>query len=111
MFKEGELEVLLTTYDLAWKEDDSKFLRKRIDFEVRFVTSYTSFRPPLTPIIWSQCCIFDEGHTLKNFQSQRYASLLKLKPKWRLLLTGTPLQNNLQELVVRLLNSVSVDAK
>jgi hypothetical protein len=47
-----------------------------------------------------QSCVFDEGHVLKNFQSQRYQSLLKFGSKWRLLLTGTPLQNNLQELVV-----------
>ena len=46
--------------------------------------------------------MFDEGHVLKNFQSQRYQSLVKYGSKWRLLLTGTPLQNNLQELVVRL---------
>lgn len=43
--------------------------------------------------------MFDEGHVLKNFQSQRYQALLKYDSKWRLLLTGTPLQNNLQELV------------
>lgn len=48
-----------------------------------------------------QCCIFDEGHVLKNFDSQRYSQLMKIESKWRLLLTGTPLQNNLQELVVR----------
>ena len=53
----------------------------------------------LTCCIW-QCCVYDEGHVLKNFQSQRYQSLLKFGSHWRLLLTGTPLQNNLQELVV-----------
>jgi SWI/SNF-related matrix-associated actin-dependent regulator of chromatin subfamily A containing DEAD/H box 1 len=37
---------------------------------------------------------------LKNFQSQRYQALLRYDARWRLLLTGTPLQNNLQELVV-----------
>lgn len=47
-----------------------------------------------------QCCVFDEGHVLKNFQSQRYQALLKYESRWRVLLTGTPLQNNLQELVV-----------
>jgi SWI/SNF-related matrix-associated actin-dependent regulator 1 of chromatin subfamily A len=45
--------------------------------------------------------VFDEGHVLKNFQSQRYQQLMKIQARWRLLLTGTPLQNNLQELVVR----------
>jgi hypothetical protein len=51
----------------------------------------------------AQTIVFDEGHVLKNFQSQRYQALLKFEPKWRLLLTGTPLQNNLQELVVSLI--------
>lgn len=35
---------------------------------------------------------------LKNSQSSRYDNLIKLPAKFRLLLTGTPLQNNLQEL-------------
>jgi hypothetical protein len=47
-----------------------------------------------------QTCVFDEGHVLKNFDSQRYQALMRNKSGWRLLLTGTPLQNNLQELVV-----------
>ncbi|KAJ7188174.1 SNF2 family N-terminal domain-containing protein [Mycena filopes] len=71
-------EVLITTYNLAQGDDrDRKFFRK---------------------IGWDSC-VFDEGHVLKNFQSQRYQTLLKFGSKWRLLLTGTPLQNNLQELV------------
>ncbi|KAF8630670.1 hypothetical protein AX15_002818 [Amanita polypyramis BW_CC] len=71
-------EVLITTYNLAQGDErDRKFFRK---------------------INWD-CCVYDEGHVLKNFQSQRYQSLLRFGSKWRLLLTGTPLQNNLQELV------------
>ncbi|EGN99884.1 hypothetical protein SERLA73DRAFT_106751 [Serpula lacrymans var. lacrymans S7.3] len=71
-------EVLITTYNLAQGDDrDRKFFRK---------------------VQWDSC-IFDEGHVLKNFQSQRYQALLKFESRWRLLLTGTPLQNNLQELV------------
>ncbi|KAF8521260.1 SNF2 family N-terminal domain-containing protein [Hysterangium stoloniferum] len=73
-----EWDVLVTTYALAQGDErDRKFFRK---YE------------------W-QCCIFDEGHVLKNFDSQRYHQLMKIDSKWRLLLTGTPLQNNLQELV------------
>ncbi|KAJ7072728.1 SNF2 family DNA-dependent ATPase [Mycena amicta] len=71
-------EVLITTYALVeGDERDRRFFRR---------------------IAWD-CCVFDEGHVLKNFQSQRYQALLKFRSKWRLLLTGTPLQNNLQELV------------
>ncbi|TFY58522.1 hypothetical protein EVJ58_g6371 [Rhodofomes roseus] len=71
-------EVLITTYTLAQgDEKDRKFFRR---------------------ITWD-ACVFDEGHVLKNFQSQRYQTLLRYESRWRLLLTGTPLQNNLQELV------------
>ncbi|KAF3920911.1 hypothetical protein ABW21_db0209031 [Orbilia brochopaga] len=43
--------------------------------------------------------IFDEGHQLKNSSSNRAQSLATLKTQFRVLLTGTPLQNNLQELM------------
>ncbi|EJF65407.1 hypothetical protein DICSQDRAFT_51421 [Dichomitus squalens LYAD-421 SS1] len=76
--KAGGWNVLITTYNLAQGDDhDRKFFRK-IDWDT---------------------CVYDEGHVLKNFQSQRYQALLRYKARWRLLLTGTPLQNNLQELV------------
>ena len=47
-----------------------------------------------------QTCVYDEGHRLKNCTTKAYIDLLSIRPRWRLLLTGTPLQNNLQELVV-----------
>ncbi|KAJ7647277.1 SNF2 family N-terminal domain-containing protein [Roridomyces roridus] len=71
-------EVLITTYNLAQGDDKDRKFFKRIGWD---------------------SCVFDEGHVLKNYQSQRYQTLLKIDSKWRLLLTGTPLQNNLQELV------------
>ncbi|RCI05867.1 swr1 complex component [Rhizopus stolonifer] len=42
--------------------------------------------------------ILDEAHHIKNFRSQRWQVLLNFNSKRRLLLTGTPLQNNLMEL-------------
>ncbi|KAA8913738.1 helicase swr1 [Sphaerosporella brunnea] len=42
--------------------------------------------------------ILDEAHNIKNFRSQRWQTLLNFKSEARLLLTGTPLQNNLVEL-------------
>lgn len=42
--------------------------------------------------------ILDEAHMIKNFKSQRWNILLMFKSFRRLLLTGTPLQNNLTEL-------------
>ena len=42
--------------------------------------------------------ILDEAHNIKNFRSQRWQTLLTFNTRARLLLTGTPLQNNLTEL-------------
>lgn len=42
--------------------------------------------------------ILDEAHNIKNFQSQRWQTMLTFNTQARLLLTGTPLQNNLTEL-------------
>lgn len=39
--------------------------------------------------------ILDEAHNVKNFRSQRWQTLLGFNAQRRLLLTGTPLQNNL----------------
>ncbi|KNC29972.1 hypothetical protein FF38_07791, partial [Lucilia cuprina] len=71
-------EVLVTTYNLATGgKSDTSFL-KSLGFNV---------------------CVYDEGHLLKNSQSERYNKLMKLRASFRVLLTGTPLQNNLRELV------------
>lgn len=43
--------------------------------------------------------IFDEAHMLKNMTTQRYIQLSQINAESRLLLTGTPLQNNLLELM------------
>ncbi|EPQ29426.1 uncharacterized protein PFL1_03181 [Pseudozyma flocculosa PF-1] len=73
-----DVEVILTTYEMAsGGPADHAFLRKR-GFNV---------------------CVYDEGHVLKNRKSQKYDKLLRIRSQWRLLLTGTPLQNNLQELI------------
>jgi SWI/SNF-related matrix-associated actin-dependent regulator of chromatin subfamily A containing DEAD/H box 1 len=70
-------EVIVTTYDMAQNKDDNRLFR--------------SVKPITT--------VFDEGHMLKNKNSKRYNELMRIQTPWRLLLTGTPLQNNLQELV------------
>ena len=77
--QEQDLDVIVTTYNMATgAPDDRKFLKK-MEFKA---------------------CVFDEGHQLKNAESKKYKDLMDIKVRWRLLLTGTPLQNNLQELVV-----------
>jgi SWI/SNF-related matrix-associated actin-dependent regulator 1 of chromatin subfamily A len=76
--KPSAYNVMVTTYQLAaGAKEDRSFLRKQ-KFDV---------------------CVYDEGHNLKNSASARYNYLMALPARFRLLLTGTPLQNNLKELI------------
>ncbi|MCJ1333976.1 hypothetical protein MMC10_010683 [Thelotrema lepadinum] len=69
--------VIITTYTIATQKRDRIFLKK----------------------LNLTCGIFDEGHELKNCKSTRHIQLMRIKVQFRLLLTGTPLQNNLTELM------------
>ncbi len=66
--------IILTTYDVCLK--DSKLLNK----------------------LGIKVMIVDEGHRLKNVNGKLLKELKKINTDMRLLLTGTPLQNNLTEL-------------
>lgn len=72
--KENAFHVCITSYQLVI-QDQNVFRRKA----------------------W-QYLVLDEAHHIKNFRSQRWQVLLNFNSKRRLLLTGTPLQNNLLEL-------------
>ena len=52
--------------------------------------------PILRTIVW-RTVILDEGHKLKNEESLIYSAAKALKYRFRLILTGTPVQNNLHE--------------
>ena len=71
-------DVVLTTYTCSMSSSDDRMTMRKIKF---------------------QYAVFDEGHMVKNMNSQRYQQLSKINAKRRLLLTGTPLQNNLLELI------------
>ncbi|XP_051137067.1 CHD3-type chromatin-remodeling factor PICKLE-like [Andrographis paniculata] len=73
--------------------------QSRIKFDV-LLTSYEMINmdsTSLKPIKW-ECMIVDEGHRLKNKDSKLFSSLKQYSSRHRVLLTGTPLQNNLDEL-------------
>ena len=72
--KPNAFHICITSYKLV-TQDHSSFRRKQ----------------------W-QCLILDEAQHIKNFKSQRWQLLLNFPSVGRLLLTGTPLQNNLMEL-------------
>ncbi|CAK5264833.1 unnamed protein product [Mycena citricolor] len=44
------------------------------------------------------CVVLDEGHRIKNSETEVAASVSGIGSMWRLILTGTPIQNNLLEL-------------
>ena len=72
--KMGKAHVVLTTYD--WMVRDRHIFLKREWYYV----------------------VVDEGHRLKNENSKLFGIVNELKVSHKLLLTGTPLQNNLKEL-------------
>ncbi|XP_070682745.1 CHD3-type chromatin-remodeling factor PICKLE isoform X1 [Malus domestica] len=77
----------------------SESKQDRIKFDV-LLTSYEMINldsTSLKPIKW-ECMIVDEGHRLKNKDSKLFSSLQQYWTNHRVLLTGTPLQNNLDEL-------------
>lgn len=87
--------------DMAYKyemyPEGTKELRCHI-----VVTSYEaaaddSCRRMLRSVSWGGL-IVDEGQRLKNDKSQLYTALRGVKAPFRLLMTGTPLQNNAREL-------------
>lgn len=52
--------------------------------------------------------IFDEGHRLKNPDTKFYQLLIQISAAWKLCITGTPIQNNIMELI-GLLSFISPD--
>ncbi|KAK8028595.1 SNF2 family N-terminal domain-containing protein [Apiospora marii] len=54
-------------------------------------------RAALSKIDWA-FIVVDEGHRMKNADSKLFRELMQFKSATRLLITGTPLQNNLKEL-------------
>jgi helicase SWR1 len=63
------------------------------------ITSYTVAMQDINAIRGQQWhyLILDEAHNIRNFNSQRWQLLIRLRTRARLLLTGTPLQNDLAE--------------
>ncbi|XP_027342704.1 protein CHROMATIN REMODELING 24 [Abrus precatorius] len=78
--------VLLTTYDIV--RNNSKSLRG---------SDYSDDEESEDGVTWDYM-ILDEGHLIKNPSTQRAKSLLEIPSGHRIVISGTPLQNNLKEL-------------
>ncbi|KAG8505555.1 Chromodomain-helicase-DNA-binding protein 5 [Galemys pyrenaicus] len=80
-----------------------KVFRMKKEVQIKFHVLLTSYelitidQAVLGSIEWA-CLVVDEAHRLKNNQSKFFRVLNSYKIDYKLLLTGTPLQNNLEEL-------------
>ena len=109
-FGSEKARKLTRDYELFPKDDevevkDPKNRRSEAPKDIRthiVITSYESIvedkvRKSLQKVPWAGLFV-DEGQRLKNDKSQMYDILSKLGIRFRVLLTGTPLQNNAREL-------------
>jgi SNF2 family DNA or RNA helicase len=90
LMKKQKIMIFLFTYEMVIKD---------IELLVHFNKKH-SF----------QYLIVDEAHRLKNPEGVLYSALLQIKTQRKVLLTGTPLQNNIQELL-SLLYFISVGSE
>jgi SNF2 family DNA or RNA helicase len=90
-----------TARDMSYKYElyrhGSKELRCHIVVTSYEAASDDSCRRFFRSVNWAGL-IVDEGQRLKNDKSQLYGALSAVKAPFRLLMTGTPLQNNAREL-------------
>ncbi|KAJ1963963.1 hypothetical protein IWQ62_003070 [Dispira parvispora] len=96
----GNAEGLRVIRDLELYTKDRSGHR-HLNFHV-LVTTYHTVVSETTRLknmvpIWP-CMIIDEGHCLKNDTSQIFTHLKRLDVEQSVILTGTPLQNNVREL-------------
>ena len=70
----GKTDIVITSYDVC-----------RNDIDV------------LSPLSWNYC-VLDEGHLIKNPRAKTSMAVKRLNSNHRLILSGTPIQNNVLEL-------------
>lgn len=86
---------------IAREEQVQKYLNDPFKYDV-IVTTYDMVKSSTLVRTWQRIhfryVVLDEGHLIKNHTTQVAQCLRKLHSKSKLILTGTPLQNNLTEL-------------
>lgn len=83
----------------GWVNDPHHEVKDKRGYNV-VVTSYNVAMQDINALrnVQWHYLVLDEAHNIRNFNSQRWQVLIRLKTRARLLLTGTPLQNSLTEL-------------
>lgn len=75
-------------------------LRSRFPKHNIIITSYDVLRKDvdvLAQVVWNYC-VLDEGHIIKSSKSKITLAAKRMQADHRLILTGTPIQNNVLEL-------------
>ncbi|WVW85765.1 hypothetical protein I302_107803 [Kwoniella bestiolae CBS 10118] len=75
-------------------------LRSRFAFHDVIISSYESVRSDITELTKFNFlyCVLDEGHIIKNAKTKLSVAVKQVQAQHRLLLSGTPIQNNVLEL-------------
>jgi DNA excision repair protein ERCC-6 len=77
-----------------------KIVKRAVEEGHVLVTTYSglqTYAPVLIPVEW-ECAILDEGHKIRNPNTAITIHCKELRTPHRLILSGTPMQNNLTEL-------------
>ncbi|XP_060973663.1 TATA-binding protein-associated factor BTAF1 isoform X1 [Cannabis sativa] len=91
---------VISTLQYVGSAQDRVSLRDHFDKHNVIITSYDVIRKDidhLGKLLWNYC-ILDEGHIIKNAKSKITNAVKQLKAQHRLILSGTPIQNNVMDL-------------
>ncbi len=91
--------IILLILDSSKLKDVYNFLKAHVKFDI-FITTYEVLLSDVSLFAqfkW-RSCIIDEAHRLKNKNCKLMEGLKYMDIEHKVLLTGTPLQNNVEEL-------------
>lgn len=91
---------IIKQYEInVYNRNTGELIPNVVKFDV-FITNYETFMSDydlIKDIEW-RYLVVDEGHRLKNHRSKCYQMMQQIKAEHCTLLTGTPIQNNIEEL-------------
>ena len=89
--------ILLTSYKMLLTNVETLLRGRSQENGLSFFAFVSSIFHPTVTAVWDYV-ILDEGHTIKNPSAKGTKTIKNIPSHHRLLLTGTPIQNNLHEM-------------